>query len=622
MNTGFSWGKPSFSRDFAILTLMVLFVLVLLSSWIIYETYNDHAERVVKQLETEATRIDRTLILELEQSSYLLESMGRQILHYGPNDYEAIAKLLRSFDTDDSINQLFAWINDDQRLIVSSTRGVLNKGMDVSDRDYMKKSIAEPWKVQIGRPVTGRVSGRWVVPLAMGINDYTGRYIGTILISIDVEGLTGRLKQSVSNPALNFGVVTPTFMTMTQSSVEPDFVTTHFPIDELKGLDFGAESRNISEPSDLLITYYQQSTKYPYILLLGLSKHDLWGEFFSLLWQRLLPTLVIGLIILIILATIRFAIIRPINELSDATDTLVRGEPVYLNVNGPPEVKFLGHQLMKISAYINERRRIELEQRNKMGQMKKAKEAAELSNRVKVEFLGSMSHELRTPLNTIAGFSEVMKNQVYGPIHNDRYKQYIDDIHQSSTQLQALITDVLALAKAEADLLELQEKPVVVPFIVNKCIRVLADRLRETDVTIENRVQSRMPRLLVDELRLKQIILNLLSNAIMHTPAGGSVVIDARMTDDSKQQPTFEIVVTDFGAKRLPGDDKRLLKDQMDEDGKPRLRNRYEIGHLSNLGIPLTKALVAMHQATLDIQSPPGKATQVIVRFPKERIVV
>ena len=129
MQAVYTRGNPSFSRDFAILVSAVVFLLLLLSGWIVYETYNDHTDKLVKQLEGEATRIDRTLILEIEQSSYLLESLGRQILHFGPDDKEGIARLLRSFDTEDSVNLLFGWIDENQQLVVSSTRGVLDKGV-------------------------------------------------------------------------------------------------------------------------------------------------------------------------------------------------------------------------------------------------------------------------------------------------------------------------------------------------------------------------------------------------------------------------------------------------------------------------------------------------------------
>ena len=172
-------------------------------------------------------------------------------------------------------------------------------------------------------------------------------------------------------------------------------------------------------------------------------------------------------------------------------------------------------------------------------------------------------------------------------------------------------------------MLELQEKPVQVELVISKCIRVLSDRLKESGVTIENRVGDMLPRLLVDELRLKQIILNLLGNAISHAPKGGSVIIDAQIGRDSKEERYFEIIVTDFGAKTVSKmvPEGNTIQQEMDEEGKPKLQSRSQLGRISNLGIPLTKALVAMHQANLTIESQPGKPTLVMVRFPSKRIV-
>src|SRR5277367_221662 len=117
------WSKPSLLRDFAVLAALIVFVLSLVSLWVTYETYQDHSERIVKQLETEATRIDRAMILEIEHASYLLEALGRQVAHMDPSDLNSIALLLRSFDTTATLHHVFSWIDDKQNNVVSSNKG-------------------------------------------------------------------------------------------------------------------------------------------------------------------------------------------------------------------------------------------------------------------------------------------------------------------------------------------------------------------------------------------------------------------------------------------------------------------------------------------------------------------
>ncbi len=139
--------------------------------------------------------------------------------------------------------------------------------------------------------------------------------------------------------------------------------------------------------------------------------------------------------------------------------------------------------------------------------------------------------------------------------------------------------------------------------------------MKEASVTVENRISENLPRLRVDELRMRQIIQNLLYNAMSHTPAGGTIVVDARVVEDKLHQPVFEVIITDSGAKRAAGRDEN-------NENSPRKRGQAKGQKHGNLGVPLTRALVAMQQATLEVESPPGKSTTVTVRYPKEKIVL
>ena len=603
----------------------MLCLLLLLAGWVVFDTNRDYKTQNLNLLEAEATRLDRAVILEFKQASYLLESLGRQILHLENKEEQTIARLMQSFDVNSSLFRVFAWVDSSQQLTVSSTRGVHSKGIDVSDRDYMKRVLIEPWKVHLGRPIEGRVSGSWVIPTALGVDDYSGNHLGTVLLTIDVERLTQKLRETLQQEVVDFGIISDSYRTVTESSDELDFIDQFFPLNSLRDIDLDqrpqGEMAAVSKGN--LVTYFQQSASYPFVFLMGLNLNDRWLDLLNLLWQRMVPVFMITVFLLFVLWVVRSRILLPLQQLTDKVHALIRGESIHANIEALDEIVYLDKQLARINGYLQERRNIEREQRSKIAFMKQAKEAAELSNRVKIDFLHSMSHELRTPLNTIAGFAELMKNQVYGVIENEKYTQYIDDIYDCSSAVQGLVGDVLALAKAEAGMLELQEKPVEVEIVVAKCIRVLSDRLKENDVTIENQVGDMLPRLLVDELRLKQIILNLLGNAISHAPKGGSVIIDARIGRDAKEERYFEIIVTDFAAKTVNRVtvEKNTLQDEMDEEGRPKLKSRSQLGRISNLGIPLTRALVGMHQATLTIESEPNKPTLVIVRFPAQRIV-
>src|SRR5690606_6659557 len=108
-----------------------------------------------------------------------------------------IARLLRSFDPNATVHNVLTWTDTEQRVLVSSNRGVLDRPIDVSDRDYVKLSLKEPWVIHIGRPIFGRTSEKWVIPVALGIADYTGRYVGAIALSLDIPALSRELSRSI-----------------------------------------------------------------------------------------------------------------------------------------------------------------------------------------------------------------------------------------------------------------------------------------------------------------------------------------------------------------------------------------------------------------------------------------
>jgi signal transduction histidine kinase len=613
--------RSSFSRDFFVLAAAVTFLLLLLTFWIAYDTYRDHQHSLVEQMDVYSSRMDRTLVQDIEQASYLLESISRQIPHVKTENLTSIARLLRSFDTENTVFNLFGWVDNQQRIVVTNTNGVLTYPQDVSDRDYIKKSISMPAKVHIGRPVQGRASNKWVIPLALGINDAQGKYLGTVLISINIEKLTTQLRAVLDAPDISFGLLTSTLIEVVNAGAMPDFLSGYFPLESLYAINFEEHPQGKFKPiynkdNQGMLTYYQHSSGYPFVFLMGTNLMLQLKPLLMTLWQRLMPLLLIAIFSAIVLFVIRYRVIQPLTMLGEEAEKLIRGEALTKRVKGPSEITKLGERLQQISAYIQERRRIEFEQKAKLTFLKRAKDSAEVSSRVKVDFLTSMSHEFRTPLNTVSGFIELMKNEVYGAIGNERYRQYVTDIHDSVNALQSLVSDVISLSKAESSQADVQEKPLELQLVVARSIRNLADKLKEAGVTVENRVREDLPKLRVDESRLRQVIQNLLFNALSHTPMGGSIVVEARVAEDKLHQPVFEIIITDFGAKRLPGSreeegDMAMRKGKKGYGAKP-----------GNLGVPLTKALVAMQQATLEVDSPPGKATTVTVRYPKEKIVL
>jgi signal transduction histidine kinase len=241
-----------------------------------------------------------------------------------------------------------------------------------------------------------------------------------------------------------------------------------------------------------------------------------------------------------------------------------------------------------------------------------AKEEAEAANRAKSEFLAAMSHELRTPLNAIIGFSEIIKSETFGPVGSAKYRDYSNDIHSSGQHLLDLINDILDLSKVESGVDELYEEDVEISEAVRSAVGLVQQRAENKGIKLASDTPSALPKLRADERKLKQILVNLLTNAIKFTEAGGEVKV--RIRCDPKRGCEFQIIDTGIGI--APEDISKALSQFGQVDSDVRRANEG-----TGLGLPLTKALIELHGGTLDLHSEVGKGTTVTLWFPAERIV-
>jgi signal transduction histidine kinase len=240
-----------------------------------------------------------------------------------------------------------------------------------------------------------------------------------------------------------------------------------------------------------------------------------------------------------------------------------------------------------------------------------AKESAEIASRSKSDFLANISHELRTPLNAIIGFSEIMREELFGPLGSPQYREYIGDVFDSAQHLLNVINDILDIAKAEAGKLELFEDEVEIYSIVGAATRLIQERAQRGQVAIRIRLPPGLPTLEADERKLKQILLNLLTNAVKFTPPGGTIEVAGGLTDAGD----FLVTVTDSGIGIAADDIATALAPFGQVDSK--LARKYEG---TGLGLPLSNAMVKLHGGELTIGSVVGAGTTVTVRLPASRI--
>lgn len=273
-----------------------------------------------------------------------------------------------------------------------------------------------------------------------------------------------------------------------------------------------------------------------------------------------------------------------------------------------------GHVAVYTDATENERATNKLEQARddlearvqaRTKELKEAKDAADFANRTKSEFLANMSHELRTPLNSIIGFASAMKQKIAGDT-TPKQDEYLTDIDISAKHLLSIINDILDLSKFESGNLQPNRQNVNVEKLFDSVNILLANRLSEKEIQLHFSIDDDLSKLFVDERMIKQILVNLISNAIKFSEAGSDVNVACKQEDGH-----IALTVQDYGVGIEASDISKALSAFGQVDGA---LSRTHEG--SGLGLPLSKALAEVHHGSLSLASTPGIGTEVTVRFP------
>ncbi|MQX35873.1 sensor histidine kinase [Roseospira navarrensis] len=314
--------------------------------------------------------------------------------------------------------------------------------------------------------------------------------------------------------------------------------------------------------------------------------------------------------------TVRLMIVRPIQALAGTMGRLAK-DPVH---NGRVLVgSFRARELRGLAASFNDlmgrvsRQRIDLEdQARALGDARDAAEDARIqadaANMAKSHFLASMSHELRTPLNAVMGFAEVLRDEMFGPLGSAKYREYAQDIHASGSHLRDLVDDLLDLARIEADKFELHMEPTPVCTEIQACIALFRERAAAKRLSLTGSCPGDLPPLIADGRALRQMLFNLVSNAVKYTPDGGRIRVSASATDT-----TVALAVSDTGI----GIRTELHELVFAAYGRVQDVVTRDIEG-TGLGLSLVRALMEKHGGAVTLDSTPGRGSTFTLVFPRQ----
>lgn len=245
--------------------------------------------------------------------------------------------------------------------------------------------------------------------------------------------------------------------------------------------------------------------------------------------------------------------------------------------------------------------------------LREALHEAQIANQAKTTFLANMSHELRTPLNCVIGFSDILADEMMGPIGHPKYKEYAGDIRQAGRDLLNIINDILDISRIEAGRIVLRDQTVSLANLLAHCARVFSPQLGELGLEMTVRCPDDLPAIHADEHRVRQVLFNLLSNAIKFTRPGGRIAITAALGDDGR----ISVAVADTGIG-ISEENLRQVLDLFVQVEDPFVRARASSG----LGLPLSRGLMKLHGGELQLESRLGEGTTATILFPADRTII
>jgi signal transduction histidine kinase len=595
---------PSLAREFSIFFMVVVAGMVFLASWFSWRTYSTQRSYIEHGLQAQSEHLADTMEDIVRYAEHLMGYIAKQISDQSTNgdDLEVVYQALAShrvIEKDVLSWNPFTWVDCFHNVTVSGRDGILTVPYkSVAKRDYIPRTVTEPGRIHLGRPVFGTLSNLWQIPCGYGVNNKHGRYIGAIATGLVIEWLEKKLESVISINGVSFYLLDNSFKIAAHSPNHrnglPEVLVQRLSQINTNEQSSGMLSRSALFGTDLGYFYYRSMPEYGYHFIVSYDKHLSNALIWRAIFDYVLQFLVIGSLIIVLLLIFRQRIIHPISRLAQSAVAISRGEnditiPEYASY----EIDSLAVQLRHVIGYTQE--------------LRDAKESLTKSNELVKSALGYMAHELKTPLNLMAGFSEMMLHGLFGELEG-KNKEYIKLIYDAAQHQHKLINSFLSTAEYEDGVIVLDRSCVDLRKMLNAHVAMVSSLAREMDVTVSIDYPESEIMLYADEMRLGQALLNIMTNGIKYNKRQGllNVVV---VYDETANTLSLRYHDTGIG---IASTDYDVIFERFARI--KRTTEREVEGH--GLGLAFSKEIIELHEGRVHIDSKLGRGTTFTITLP------
>jgi signal transduction histidine kinase/DNA-binding response OmpR family regulator len=599
--------KPSILNDFLIIITGVILLMIILVFWLSNKIYTDYNKQNTLILNSTLKKIERAVVNDIKYTRYQMDYISQQIKQKGSSS-RYIHKLLSSFRTGSRVNlalnwNMFSWVNKHKFIIIDGIVGVLQTPRDLSTRDYIPKTIKEPGKLHLGNPVHGAVSGQWIIPAGMGVTNKYNKYVGSIVFGFVIENFVSKIEGIIHDQGINFAILNQNNQIISTSS---NFKVNQTQLNKLISNQKSLNELEQSSGSKSQITSLNKIKDYPIKIFIKYDDAFSSKKFLNEWIYYIAQFSIACILIIILLIVIRNKIISPIINLSKIADSVSRGNidteiPYFRSI----EINGLANSLSDIKRFIK--------RENKLKQdLKKAQSKANNANNAKTKLLQSTSHDLKNYISSISGILNlIIKNKSDQQIENDPDLQDIKLVAAQSKELNYFVEDLLDLNLMEnSQALSQKFEEVNLEELIKRLIILNKNLLIRNKIYVSTKIDGDLPKLKCDIKRVKQILMNLISNSAKYSPPQSNVLI---LANYDKIANKINLIVEDEGYGMTPEEIKMALAGKGEKIDKSEIDKPID-SH--GIGFPQIDRLVKLHQGSMEVTSTKGQGTRIAIKFP------